>query len=177
MPACAVLGGVLSSWGAVTCRPCKGRSKNGLEGSKNRRSSGGHGNQHVRLRGSQITACDNFAISAEVDRRLQRCPQNRATTRSYAGHLRNIWPFVIRDAFGSFSRQASSIFLAPANLMCSSEPISLLVLVRGWAGAFSSPTVFEKSSELLPCSNVASSHHDQQPAPPLLASDNVADNL
>jgi hypothetical protein len=33
-----------------------------LEDSKNRRSSGGHGNQHVRLRGSQIDVCDSLAL-------------------------------------------------------------------------------------------------------------------
>jgi hypothetical protein len=63
----------------------RGYLRYGLEHSKNRRSSGRHGNQHVRLRGAQISERDSFAFRR---RWSARC---RATlARSGAGHLRTL---------------------------------------------------------------------------------------
>ena len=39
----------------ATARPKSKEVRNGLEGSKDCRSVGGHGNQHVRLRGAQVS--------------------------------------------------------------------------------------------------------------------------
>ena len=44
-------------------------SQNGLEDPEDRRSIGGHGNQHVRLRRPQISGSDSFTLNLKVDRR------------------------------------------------------------------------------------------------------------
>ena len=51
---CAMPGVVLGSTSAWSSRRSSLGGCNDLEDSKNRRSAGGHGNQHVRLRGAQI---------------------------------------------------------------------------------------------------------------------------
>ena len=62
-------------WRSYRCRarspvvPARKEIKNDLENSKNRGSSGGDGNQHVRLRGSQIAGCDNHRIRRRWNRR------------------------------------------------------------------------------------------------------------
>ncbi len=55
--------------------PRERRSKNDLEDSKNRGSSGGDGNQHVRLRGSQIGSCDNYRIRPRRTVVATMCPK------------------------------------------------------------------------------------------------------
>jgi hypothetical protein len=44
-------------------------SQNGLEDPEDRRSIGGHGNQHVRLRRPQVSGSDSFTLNLKVDRR------------------------------------------------------------------------------------------------------------
>jgi hypothetical protein len=75
MSTCAVATAVLSSSRAVTCRSAQKEIKNDLENSKNRGSSGGDGNQHVRLRGSQIARCDNHRIRRRWSVVAVSCPK------------------------------------------------------------------------------------------------------
>ena len=59
--------------------PREKEMKNGLENSKNRGSSGGDGNQHVRLRGSQIAGCDNHRIRRRRTVVATTCPKKGTT--------------------------------------------------------------------------------------------------
>jgi hypothetical protein len=43
-------------------RPVSKGAPNGLESTKNRRSAGRHGNQHVCVRGPQVTGSDRFSF-------------------------------------------------------------------------------------------------------------------
>jgi hypothetical protein len=68
-------------WQSYRCRarspvvPARKEIKNDLENSKNRGSSGGDGNQHVRLRGSQIAGCDNHRIRRRWTVVATTCPK------------------------------------------------------------------------------------------------------
>jgi hypothetical protein len=130
MSTCAVAMAVLSLSRAVTCRSAQKEIKNDLEDSKNRGSSGGDGNQHVRLRGPQIGSCDNYRIRRRWTVVATMCPKTDDGNLSKTAICGRLQFAVHLRARGHRLPRVSSFVCA------SLRPFSCLVLHSLAGGAF-----------------------------------------